>query len=163
MYEEIYDHLEKYPFFKSCKCDDYSDCEGKDQISCSIDSNHLHLLIDNCIITDNDINKCDCFILYKHEDDSVYVFLIEFKKGGYKLNHVKSQIQTGLDYFSKILDKYRYKIVYKMILYAPSHKRNIDRYKPIFKVKYGKINLPIITLNNGEILTSIIKKNKLLI
>jgi len=59
----------------------------------------LHFRIDGVFITDNNVQKNDCLIIYNQPDSQQmsFLFLAEIKKRSYTIDEVVSQIQTSRD------------------------------------------------------------------
>lgn len=67
----------------------------------------LHFRIDGVFITDKNIQKNDCLVIYNQPDSQQisFLFLAEVKKRSYTIDEVVSQLQTGRDILNDVFHK----------------------------------------------------------
>ncbi len=91
--------------FFNCICD-MSECPEKACVKWdrARSSDMIHIRIDGCVVTSNDVQKCDCLVLYTPSGaDKCFVFLVEAKSTSYGVDEVVNQLQTGRDVFNRVV------------------------------------------------------------
>lgn len=159
MHHDIINHLEQHvEKIADCYCFNNNGCQQKGDITWNAeDGEYIHIRIDCCVICSNNIQKCDCLLIFHNENlKKPVMYFIEFKGANYDLEEIQSQIQNAIDIIATNLREYSEKVIIMPVFYAPSHRRNITRWLQAFKIRYRGKPIPMTHLKNGDNIINVI-------
>lgn len=86
------------------------------------DGDYIHLRIDDCIIKDEPIKRCDCIIFYQDNENYIIIYIIEVAgRKNYHLSDIRDKISNCIINILDMIDNIQCKKLIIPVLYAKSH------------------------------------------